>query len=172
MSAIVCAIRGGPDSQATIAQALALARQTDLPLHFLYVINVDFLSIIGHDPDPVLLERMRQMGESVLSAAQALAGAKGIVVAEGVVRYGNVEDEIAGLCREHSADYLVLGRPRVGAGEDVFTEASLRQFIERLEARAGVQVVLPDGDLKRGNGGACLEQDDGKNGHISLSQPA
>jgi nucleotide-binding universal stress UspA family protein len=172
MSAIVCAIRGGPDSQATIAQALALARQTDLPLHFLYVINVDFLSIIGYGPDPVLLERMRQMGESVLSAAQALAGAKGIVVAEGVVRYGNVEDEIAGLCREHSADYLVLGRPRVGAGEDVFTEASLRQFIERLEARAGVKVVLPDGDLKQGNGGACLEQDNGKNDHISLSQPA
>ena len=169
---IVCAIRGGPDSQATIARALALARQTDLPLHFLCVVNVDFLSSIGRDPDPALLERMRQMGESVLCAAQALANAKGIEVAEAVVRCGNVEDEIAGLCRERSADYLVLGQPQVGAGEDVFTEASLRQFIERLEARAGVQVVLPDGDLKQGNGGVCLEQDDGKNGHISLSQPA
>ncbi|RMF49572.1 MAG: universal stress protein, partial [Anaerolineae bacterium] len=44
MSAIVCAIRGGPASQPTIRRAIALALETSLPLHFLYVVNLDFLS--------------------------------------------------------------------------------------------------------------------------------
>ena len=39
MSGIVCAIRGGPDSQPTIRRAISLAKETNLSLYFLYVIN-------------------------------------------------------------------------------------------------------------------------------------
>ena len=44
MPGIVCAVRGGPASQPTIEKAIALALETGLPLCFLYVVNLDFLS--------------------------------------------------------------------------------------------------------------------------------
>jgi len=150
VSGIVCAIRGGPGSRATVAQAIALARDTGLPLHFLYVVNQDFLFGTGHSPIPVLVERMRHMGESALSAACALASAQGVTAQE-MVRYGHVESEIVDLCRESGANYLVLGWPLNGDRENVFTQEFLKQFIQRIEKRIGVQVVLPSRDVKRDN---------------------
>ena len=44
MSGVICAVRGGPDSQSTVARAIALARESGLPLYFLYVVNLDFLA--------------------------------------------------------------------------------------------------------------------------------
>ena len=42
MSGIVCAVRGGPASQPTLQRAITLAKETGLPLFFLYVVNLDF----------------------------------------------------------------------------------------------------------------------------------
>ena len=47
MPGILCAVRGGPASQPTIAKAIALAQETGLPLYFLYVVNLDFLSLVS-----------------------------------------------------------------------------------------------------------------------------
>lgn len=44
MSGIVCAIRGGKSSQPTINQAIHTALKTNLPIYFLYVLNLDFLN--------------------------------------------------------------------------------------------------------------------------------
>jgi nucleotide-binding universal stress UspA family protein len=144
MSGIVCAIRGGPDSQATIMRAIALAKDTNLPLHFLYVVNLDFLSHTTSSRVHTISEQMHQMGEFILLTAQTSAASQG-VTAQGVVRYGNVGDEIVGLCHELGADYLVLGRPRFQHEESLFNQALLAQFIERTEAQTGTKVVLPDG---------------------------
>ena len=43
MSGILCAIRGGPASKATIARAIDLAHETGARLVFLYIVNLDFL---------------------------------------------------------------------------------------------------------------------------------
>lgn len=144
MSGIVCAIRGGPDSQATIAKAIALARQTGLPLYFLYVVNLDFMSYTTSTRVHTISEEMRQMGEFILLAAQARASTQGIT-AEGVVRRGNVAQEIGGLCRELAADYLVLGRPQFQKEESVFTQDLLAQFIQQTEEQTGAKVVMPEG---------------------------
>jgi nucleotide-binding universal stress UspA family protein len=144
MSGIVCAIRGGPDSQAAIAKAIALARQTDLPLYFLYVVNLDFMSHTTSTRVHTISEEMRQMGEFILLAAQAQASTHG-VAAEGVVRHGNVAREIGGLCHELAVDYLVLGRPQFEKEESVFTQDLLAQFIRETEEQTGAKVVMPEG---------------------------
>jgi K+-sensing histidine kinase KdpD len=87
---------------------------------------------------------MRQMGEFILLAAQARASTQGIT-AEGVVRRGNVAQEIGGLCRELAADYLVLGRPQFQKEESVFTQDLLAQFIQQTEEQTGAKVVMPEG---------------------------
>jgi len=144
MSGIVCAIRGGPDSQTTIAEAIALARKTGVPLYFLYVVNLDFMSHTTSTRVHTISEEMRQMGEFILLAAQAQASAQGIA-AEGVVRHGNVAEEIVGLCRELAATYLVLGCPQFHKEESVFTQDLLAQFIRETEEQTGAKVVMPGG---------------------------
>ena len=142
MSGIVCAIRGGPDSQATIAQAIDLAKETSLPLYFLYVVNLDFLAHTTSTRVHTITEQMSQMGEFILLAAQDTAARQG-VAAENLVRHGNISQEIIALCHEITADYVVLGLPKVEQGDIVFTQDLLRQFVEQAEEQIGAKVVLP-----------------------------
>jgi nucleotide-binding universal stress UspA family protein len=143
MSGIVCAIRGGPDSQPTIVKAIALAQESSLPLHFLYVVNVDFLDHTIRSRVHTIIQEMQQMGEFILLTAQASAQAQGIV-AQGDVRHGVVTHEINSLCHEIQADYLVIGRPKFHLEDSLFTEKLLTEFIERVEAQTGARVILPE----------------------------
>jgi nucleotide-binding universal stress UspA family protein len=147
MSGIVCAVRGGPASKGTISQAIGLAQQTGLPLYFLYVVNLDFLSHTSSSRVHTISEQMHQMGEFILLAAQDTAAAGGIT-AQGVVRHGDVGGEIIDLCREMGADYLVLGRPKVQHADSVFSHEELRRFVEQTEEQTGAKVILPDGDSR------------------------
>jgi nucleotide-binding universal stress UspA family protein len=142
MGGIVCAIRGGPDSQATIATAIALAQRTHLSLHFLYVVNLDFLSYTSSSRVHTIRKEMWQMGEFILLTAQAAASAQGIT-AEGLVRDGDVGEEIITLCHELAANYLVLGRPQVHQEESLFTHELMEQFVRQTEEQTGAKVVLP-----------------------------
>ncbi len=63
MPGIVCAIRGGPASKPTIARSIALAKETDLPLFFLYVVNLDFLAYTSSSRIHTITQEMEQMGE-------------------------------------------------------------------------------------------------------------
>ena len=144
MGGIVCAIRGGPSSQPTIKYAVALAQETHLRLYFLYVVNLDFLSHTSSSRVHVISGEMRQMGEFILLNAQTNAAKEG-VDAEGLVRQGQVVEEMVGLCREVDADYIVMGRPRSEQEETVFTQDLLAEFIEQIEEETGAKVVFPEG---------------------------
>jgi nucleotide-binding universal stress UspA family protein len=143
MSGVVCAIRGGPRSQHTIERGIALAQETGLPLHFFYIVNLALLTRTTTSRVSTISEQMRQMGESILLAAQAQAAAHG-VLALAAVRQGVVEEEIAALCHQLSADYLVLGQPGDPDGENVFTQGELAQFRERVERETGASVSLSE----------------------------
>lgn len=143
MSGIVCAIRGGPRSQLTIAQAITLAQKTGLPLYFLYVVNLDFLSHTSHSRIHTISEEMHHMGEFIVLAAQSAAAERGIA-AQGVVRHGNVADEIIGLCQDLNADYVVIGRPGERGEESIFGQNLLKRFSEHIEQETKAQIVLAE----------------------------
>jgi nucleotide-binding universal stress UspA family protein len=144
VSGIVCAIRGGPDSRATITKAISLAKEVGQPLYFLYVVNLDFLSRTSSTRVHTISKEMHQMGEFILLAAQASAQEQGIT-AEGIVRQGDVGQEIVKLCHELSASYLVLGQPRLQREESIFTQDRLLRFVEQTEMQTGAKVILADG---------------------------
>lgn len=144
MSGIVCAIRGGPASRPTIDKAIQLAVETELPLYFLYVVNLDFLSHTSSSRTHLISKELTEMGEFILLTAQAKAQAKGID-ANGIVHKGNVRDEIVNLCLEMKADYVVLGKPKVQPGkENVFTEDRLDKFAERIADESGAEIILAE----------------------------
>jgi nucleotide-binding universal stress UspA family protein len=147
MPGIVCAVRGGPASQPTIAKAIALAQETSLPLCFLYVVNLDFLSQTPTSRVHTISQEMHQMGEFILLMAQEASARQG-VTAEGLVRHGSVGEEVIGLCHELEADYLVMGTPRLEHEDSVFTHDRLREFAARTEAQTGAKVVFPEGGVQ------------------------
>ena len=142
MSGIVCAIRGGPHSQSTIDKAISFARDTGLPLYFLYIVNLDFLARTTSTRTHTINREMEQMGEFILLAAQGRAAAQD-VTAEGLIRHGSVGEEIIGLCKEMTADYLILGRPQMEEDEaNVFTHARLKTFAQLVKEQTGTEVVI------------------------------
>ena len=143
MSGIVCAVRGGPDSQPTINRAIALAKETDLPLFFLYIVNLEFLDSTASSRTYTISKEMSEMGEFILLMAQSKAEAQGIE-AQGVIKHGHVAEEIAALCHEVGAVYLVIGQPRFHKEDNVFTAARHAEFIQRIETQTGARVVLPE----------------------------
>ena len=143
MSGILCAIRGGPDSQPTIQKAIELSKEKKLPVFFLYVVNLDFLSHSSSSHLHTVSQEMNQMGESILLAAQMTAKAQG-VEADGIVRKGNVQEEIIALCHELEITYLVLGQPHFQREEALFSQDLLNEFVERIEEQTGSKVAIAE----------------------------
>ena len=145
MSGILCAVRGGPMSQQTMDKAIAMAAETDQPLYFLYVVNIEFLSHTATSRVHPVSEEVQQMGEFILSLAQSAAGREG-VTAQCLIRHGHVPEVIKDLCHELAVDYLVLGRPQHHWVYSVFAHDTLIDFIKRTERQTGAKVVIAGGD--------------------------
>ena len=145
MSAIVCAIRGGPGSDSTIQTAVDLAKENDQPLYFLYVFDIDFLHKTTQSRVQTLRQQMEEMGKFILLEAQDAARQAGLE-AQGIVRQGQVTQEIIALCRELQADYLVIGRPNADLDDSLFNKARLEEFIRQVETQTGARVIMPDVD--------------------------
>ena len=143
MSGIVCAIRGGPDSKPTIDKTLELAAEANLPVYFLYVVNLDYFTHSTRSRVHTVEKELHQMGEFILLTAQSQAEAKGIT-AEGLVRQGNVLDEIICLCQEIKANYVILGYPKQQKEINVFTDERLDEFRQRIEDESGAKIVLAE----------------------------
>ena len=144
MPNIVCAIRGGPASKPTILRAIQLAQETGQKILYLYVVNLDFLDRTSSSRTHTIRKELRQMGEFILLAAQVQAQQQG-VEADGVIREGNVRDEIIQLCHELQADYVVLGYPKGEPDDNAFTRERLKQFTQSIEDSSGAKAILaPD----------------------------
>jgi len=145
MSGIVCAIRGGPLSQPTIRQAIAIAGQHQIPVYFLYVVNLDFLEHTELSRTRMIQQEMRAMGEFICLKAQLEAKRAG-VQADIAVREGNVTNEIIALCHEVEADYVILGRPQGEHTTNIFDIERLKKFGQTLEAQTEAIVIFSQGE--------------------------
>jgi len=145
MSGIICAIRGGPDSQLTIENAINLALEVDLPLHFLYVVNLDFLSHTQSSKTSTISEQLVQMGEFILLTAQEKAAASG-VKAHAVIKHGKVREEIIETAAEVNADYIILGMPVGELEENEFHRERIKEFSQSIQQESGVEVILVGGN--------------------------
>lgn len=142
MSGILCAIRGGPASQPTIALAIKTAKKYDLPIYFLYIVDLDFLASTSSARLQTISEEMVEMGEFILLATQTQAERAG-VTAHGVVRHGEVSKEIVALGVEKDVDYVILGKPKEEK-TNVFTHDRLQSFAEMITEKTGADVLFAE----------------------------
>lgn len=145
MSGIICAVRGGPASQPTIEKAIALAKESNLILNFLYVVNLDFLSHTQISRTSTISDELNQMGEFILLTAQEKASARGVDT-KAVIRHGNVREEIINLAKEIEANYVVLGLPVGEEEKNVFIVDRIKEFEKTIEEESGAEVVFSGGN--------------------------
>ena len=137
MGIILCATRGGEESEKTQIAAIELARERGDTLVYLYVADPSFLNRIAA-PVVVDIEReLERMGRFQLALACEQAAAQG-VEAQAVVRHGHLQVELIAAARELGATLVVLGRPRGEAS--VFDEEALLSFAARVRAETGAVV--------------------------------
>ena len=143
MSGIVCAIRGGPASQPTIEKAIKLAHEYSLPIYFVYVVNLDFMAYSSSSRVHTINEELEHLGEFILLTIKIKAKKMG-VTAEGIIRHGDVGDEIIKVSREYDANFVILGQPRRKEEEDVFSDKRLKEFVLSIEEKTSAKVVLAE----------------------------
>jgi K+-sensing histidine kinase KdpD len=134
----------------TVAGAINLAREKDLPLCFLHVVAKGILLRGDNDHLLVVSEQVRQAGEAALSGARILANDQG-VEAQTVLRHGDVGNEIIRLCDQVGAVYLVLGHPQRRRRVNVFAPILFRRFVKRAQKQTEASVIVVGGNSRAGS---------------------
>lgn len=141
MGPIVCATRGGGASRRTQERAIALAKERDSDLVFLFVVDPSFTELVDEKLSAALTDELGRLGRSLLCIAQARAREKG-TEAETEIRTGSVRQEIEKYLREVDADTLVIGAPRANSTGRAFGSENIYQLAEAIEQSTGVDVVV------------------------------
>ena len=145
MGSIVCATRGGEGSRAAQMAAITLAKTSDKPLLFLYVVDPHSLDEdIDVSMREALLAELNWMGETLLRIAQKRADAA-YLGTEVRIRRGIVRNEITRFVKDVQADTLILGAPR-GTTANVFGDDAIERLANWIEEHTAVSVniIRPD----------------------------
>jgi hypothetical protein len=140
MKKILCATRGGEASRRTQDAVIAMAKETDATVLFLYVVDVEFLKLtargVRHD---VVTTEMEHMGEFLLAMACERAAAQG-VKAEGCLQHGPLLEALESAACAEGVDAIAFGRP-VGP-DSSFSLADLEELTAKLEEDTGVKTYI------------------------------
>lgn len=150
---IVCAVRGGPESRATVTHAIDLALESGARLTFFCVMDAEFLSHATIGPLSVVYSELQEMGRFVLLILHDRARRRGVTEVDCIVREGNIRKQLHQFAIETQADLMVMGRPTRGPGRNVFKPAEFDAFVANLEQEAGLRVVVvepPSGEQGSG----------------------
>ncbi|MCA9985390.1 MAG: universal stress protein [Anaerolineales bacterium] len=140
MSGIVCALRGGQGSLAVRQRAIQRARERDLPLTFLSIIDLKPFAQVDEMMLPALASELAWMTEVLARLAMQQAQQQG-VEAHIMIRKGDVATEINRFLRESEANLLLLGAPR-GTTANVFGDDAVEQFAVSIQNETGVPVEI------------------------------
>jgi len=143
MGVILCATRGGEASLESQDAAIALAKQADDELVFIYVYDVEFLTHANYAlREDVVADELNRMAEFLMTMAVDRAKAQGLS-SRSVIREGEFRAELLSALQEEEARLLILGRP--GEDEGSFALDHLSELARRLQEDSGIPVrILPD----------------------------
>jgi hypothetical protein len=140
MKKILCATRGGEASRRTQDAVIAMAKEKDASILFLFVVDVEFLKLTarGVRPDVVATE-LEHMGEFLLAIACERATAAG-VEADMCVRHGSLVEALRSAAVEEGADAIAFGRP---AGPDSsFSLTDLERLAAGIQEDTGIETYI------------------------------
>jgi nucleotide-binding universal stress UspA family protein len=139
MGLILCAARGGEASYRTQQAAIALAKERQDELVFLYVIDLSFLNKTAAPIVVDIENELEQMGNFFLLMAKERAAEQGIDVRT-LTRKGSVREEIIKTVQEEGATTVLLGRP--GEKQSAFRMSDLEAFASEIEQKTNAKTII------------------------------
>ena len=140
---ILCAVRGTPESRATVTEAINIALEDDARLTFVYVVDAEFkarTTVSG--PLSVIYRELVNMSEFLMLILCDRAQRRGVSQVDFMIREGNVRRQLRQVVAETKAEVLVLGTPARGPGKATFKEAEFDAFVAELEQLRPLRLVL------------------------------
>ncbi len=140
MKKILCATRGGEASYKTQDRAIALAKERNAEVIFLYVVDTQFLDKTERAVRKETVEReIDHMGEFLLTMAVERAKNQG-VEASMLIRHGAFREELIEAVCEPDIETLILGKP----GEEglFFSQEKIQAFADDIIAETKKEVVF------------------------------
>jgi len=142
---IVCAVRGSPQSRATVTRAIDLALEHDARLTFFFAVDVEFLArTTVRGPLSIVYRELIEMSEFTMLILKDRAERRGVARVDSIIREDDVRAQLVRLIREERPDVLVLGWPLRGAGRPRFKPEEFKAFVTELEREGNTCVeVVP-----------------------------
>ena len=139
MPTILSPTRGGESSVLNQDRAIALAKERNAELIFLYVSDVQFENELPQETLANVAAELEDLGQFILTMAKERA-AQEELKAETLVLSGNFRQVLDKVIKENNVDTLILGSP-VEEGS-VTTPAFLLQLSKELVKEYSLDVVL------------------------------
>lgn len=147
MPQIVCATRGGQGSRVVQEEAIRRSQTLGRLLVFLYISDPTSQMPIDASLWPALQAELNWMGQTLLHLARQRAEAAGLL-AQVVIRQGDVRTEISRYVRENGVELLLLGASR-HTSANVFGDDAVEQFAAAIQGETGVpvEVIRPEAQM-------------------------
>lgn len=140
MTIILHPTRGGEASYPNQDRVIAIAKEQNAQLIFLYVSDVQFLNRMASQVVlDVVAKEIDEMGDFLLAMAQERAEKAGLS-AEALVRRGVFYDVLIEVIEEYQVDTLILGSSSEGQG--LTTPEFLEQLSSEISEETGVTVII------------------------------
>jgi nucleotide-binding universal stress UspA family protein len=143
---ILCLTRGGEASYPNQDGAIAIAKDLDEELLFLYISSVQFLDYSAAPKVVDIESELDEMGEFLLVMAQERARKAGIM-ADILVRRGNFSEVLKDVVQEYPIKTVILGSSTGDTG--VITEEYISEITEEISRENDVEfIILKDGNIQ------------------------
>ena len=139
---IICAIRGGPESRATVTRAIELTLATGAHLTFFHIMDAEFLQHATIGPLSVVYDELKEMGTFTMLILCDRARRRGVADVDFIVREGNIRKHLRQLAIETRAQVLVMGSPTRSPPRNVFQFGEIDQFAAQLADEGDVHVIV------------------------------
>jgi nucleotide-binding universal stress UspA family protein len=139
---IICAVRGHPESRATVTRAINLALEYRSRLTFLHVIDAEFLEYATVGPLSVIYKELVEMARFTMLILCDRAERRGVSEVNHIVLEGNTRKQLRQFAIDTVADLMIMGSPLPSLGKSVFNQDELQQFMGELEQEGNIHVLL------------------------------
>jgi nucleotide-binding universal stress UspA family protein len=138
---ILCPTRGGKGSYPNQDRAIAIAKERDAEVLFLYITNVEFLGLTAAPKLIDIEHELDEMGEFMLAMAEERAEGAG-VKAGSIVKRGHFHKVLAEVIGEYPVETVVLGSSFEGTG--VVSAKYIQDLVDEIGSKTGVEFIVVD----------------------------
>jgi nucleotide-binding universal stress UspA family protein len=138
---IICAVRGGTESQETANRAMDLARETGARLTFSHVFDPGCHDCGEIASSSAAYRQYMEKAESGLHSLGEQARQHGVTRVGFILREGDTRQELRQLAVETDAELMVLGYPRSHSEDSVFEIEEFHQFLAELDFGGDLRTI-------------------------------